>query len=50
MEIETQGRLATAVTFARTPAPDVPATARVALDVDVAAAERFVGERLAAVR
>lgn len=47
IDVETQGRLTTGMTLARSPRPELPATAEVALRVDVAAAERFIGERLA---
>ena len=47
VEVETQGRLAAGMTLAREPTAEAPATARVALGVDSAEAERFVGERVA---
>lgn len=50
VDVETSGRHAAAMTLTRTPSDDAPATARVAVGIDVAAAEEFVEERLAAAR
>jgi purine nucleosidase len=47
VEVETQGRLTAGMTLARLPTADAPATAHVALGVDVTETERFIGERLA---
>jgi len=47
VEVETQGRLAAGMTLAKMPTTDGQATARVALNVDTAEAERFIVERLA---
>lgn len=48
VEVETQGRLAAGATLAREARDDAEATARVAVGVDVAGAEGFIAERLAA--
>ncbi len=48
LDVETQGRLATGATLARTPSDEAPATAAVAIGVDAAEAERFIAGRLAA--
>jgi purine nucleosidase len=47
VDVETQGRHAVGVTFMRLPTDGAPATAQVALEVDVAGAEAFIVERLA---
>jgi purine nucleosidase len=47
VDVETQGRHGAGVTFMKLPNDDLPANARVALDVDVGAAERFIVDRLA---
>jgi purine nucleosidase len=47
LDVETQGTFGAGVTFARQPAPDLPANASVALGVDVERAERFIVDRLA---
>jgi purine nucleosidase len=46
VEVETEGDIAAAMTLARTPTPEAPATARVALGIDTAASEAFVAERM----
>lgn len=46
LEVETQGRLTTAMTLARRATADAPANAAVALEVDVAAAESFIVDRI----
>jgi purine nucleosidase len=48
IDVETEGRLASALTLAREPDAKNPANADVALDVDAEGAERFVIERLLA--
>jgi purine nucleosidase len=48
LEVETQGRLTTAMTLARRATADAPANAAVALEVDVAAAESFIVDRIVA--
>ncbi|HMO56228.1 MAG TPA: nucleoside hydrolase [Roseiflexaceae bacterium] len=48
VDVETSGRLTTGATIMRAPSEKHPATARVALGVDIAAAEAFVIERAAA--
>ena len=48
IEVETHGRLTAGMTLLSSPAPDGPTTSRVAIAVDTGAAERFIGERLAA--
>ena len=49
VDVETQGRLAAATTFARQPTVEAPGNARVAIGIDVEAAERFISDRLASV-
>jgi purine nucleosidase len=48
VEIETHGRLSAGASLMRRPTGGAPATAAVALGIDVATAERFIEERLAA--
>ncbi len=47
VQVETGGRLAVAASFMSLPTADLPATANVALGVDVTAAKAFIGDRLA---
>jgi purine nucleosidase len=49
VEIETQGRLTSGMTLLRKPDPEAGGDTRVAIAVDVSAAERFVRDRLAGV-
>ena len=46
VDIELAGRLTTGMTVAAPPGPERPATARVAMEVDAPAAERFILERI----
>ncbi|HEV2127594.1 MAG TPA: nucleoside hydrolase [Thermomicrobiales bacterium] len=48
VDIELAGRLTTGMTVARQPGPQAPATARVALGVDVIEAQRFILDRVCA--
>jgi purine nucleosidase len=48
VDIELAGRLTTGETVARQPGADAPATARVAMEVDTVAAQRFIVERVCA--
>jgi purine nucleosidase len=48
VDIELAGRLTTGMTVAHQPGPERPATARVALEVDAVAAERFIIDRIRA--
>lgn len=47
IQVELHGRLTRAMTLARSPAKEHPTTARVAMDLDVAACEAFIAERIA---
>ncbi|MGH2531032.1 MAG: nucleoside hydrolase [Thermomicrobiales bacterium] len=47
VDVETGGRLSAGASLMREPSVDTPANAAVALDVDVAAAEAFIIERIA---
>jgi purine nucleosidase len=47
VDVETAGRLSSGMTLMRSPGPDVPTNAHVALKVDVDAAERFTLDRIA---
>ncbi|MDQ4044097.1 MAG: nucleoside hydrolase, partial [Chloroflexota bacterium] len=46
VDIELAGRLTTGMTVARQPGPETPATARVAMAVDVLEAQRFILDRI----
>ncbi|HEV2072896.1 MAG TPA: nucleoside hydrolase [Thermomicrobiales bacterium] len=46
VDIELAGRLTTGMTVARQPGLETPSTARVAMDVDVDAAEQFITDRI----
>lgn len=47
IQVELHGRLTRAMTLARSPTNEHPTTARVAMDLDVAACEAFIAERIA---
>ena len=47
LQVELQGSLTRAMTVARTPDKEHPVTARVAMDLDIAACEALIAERIA---